>query len=342
MGASFDPMASYVPAGLKKPVKEALAMGWKPGEKRVTKGGWYIYSPKGTQKFYVPITCKDADELAKKLRSLMSKAFLSEKSAFAKHYPPKDEVSELMRGVHVLQDAGATVIPGTVPLIRCNDCDTEFPGWEQYASHQDVCQANVKAALAAKQERAVPKEGQGADRPSEGVSQDVTESTESVHSGTISTKEETPLATESSTPAPKPAPPKTGRRRGYTWTQVTGKENPLHEILYEAVRYNRRLKDEVDSKYSLRLAQYIESEDLLSRLSFGDPDMQATSILEKIRDLVGGGEQENEEAAQTIKQLQEDVATKTTEIEALTKKYTDLRAVLSTFSDLANEAKEAN
>lgn len=338
MSRGFDPSASWVPAQLRKPVKEALSQGWTPGKDRVKAGGWFIYSPKRTEKFYVPITCNDPDMLARKLRSLINKAYLAEDSAFE---PGISSMPGQVEKIHRIQDkvleAGPGIAQGPSPYLTCPDCDGEWLEIEGFMAHQAACQERVRAHLAAEQERTVPEEGDGAVRPSEGVSQDVTDSTEPVHSGTISTKEETPLADESSTPTPKPGP-KTGRARGYTWTQVTGKENPLHEVLYEAVRYTRRFKNETDSKYTLRLAQYIEAEGLLNRLAFADPDVQATATLEKIRELLGGGEdQSTEEDALTIKQLEDEVAKKTAEIETLTNKVTNLRGVLDTLSSLAKE-----
>lgn len=390
MSRVFDPSANWIPAQLKKPVREALDAGWKPGKDRIKAGGWFLYSPKGTEKFYVPITCKDPDTVAKKLRALISKAYLSEPSAFEPNMPPEAAV-QLQGWSEAAITAGAVIIPGPIPHIRCPVCDLEYEGWEAFANHQDECAKAAKAAaekastekerarvidlrtegktyseiaevvslprhevaaivaslngdLPAKQPKAVPKEGGSAVRPSEGVPQSATDSTESVHSGTISTKEETPLATESTTPTPKPGPkqaPKPEakpRKGGYSWTQVNGRGNPLHEIMYESVRMNRRFNGETDSKYAKRLADYIEGEGLLGKLPDADPDVQAAFVLGQIRELLGVGEvQASEEDAETIKQLEVSVAEKDVEIAALNKKVGDLRGVLSTLSDLAKE-----
>lgn len=347
MGRVFDPSASWIPAQLKKPVREALDAGWTPGKDRIKAGGWFIYSPKKTEKFYIPITCKDPDNVAKKLRSLINKAYLAEDSAFE---PGISAVPGAVDRIHRIQDkvldGGPGIKQGPSPYLICPDCDGEWLDTYGFAAHQEACQERMRARLAAEQAVLVPEEGDTADSPSEDVLQDVTVSTEPVHSGIIGTKEETPLAEESNTGTPERKAttpshdPKTGRKRGYTWTRVNGKEDPLHEVLYEAVRYTRRFKNETDSKYTLRLSQYIETEGLLDRLAFADPDMQATATLEKIRELLGGGEaQGTEEDALTIKQLEDSVAEKTTEIETLKAKVTNLRGVLDTLSSLAKETE---
>lgn len=387
MSGSFDPSASYVPAGLRKAAKEATNLGWTA--KKSGREGWFLRSPKGSEKFYIPATCKDPDTLSRKLRSKMNNAYVNERSAFKPDLPP--EAAEAMLALAESAMAkGAVIVPGPDPHITCPMCDDEYDGWEAFANHQEACAkaaaeakqakerarvvdlraagktyseiaemvslprhevASIVAALLgdlpAKQPKAVPKEGDGAARPSEGVPQDATDSTESVHSGTISTKEETPLATTSTTPTPKPGPkqatkvtanPETGRRQGYKWTQVKGRENPLHEILYEAVRMNRRFTGETDSKWTKRLADYIEGEGLLGKLPDADPDVQAAYVLGQIKELLGVGEpQESEEDAETIKKLEASVAEKDAEIVTLNKKVGDLRGVLSTLSDLAKE-----
>lgn len=389
MSGSFDPSASYVPAGLRKAAKEATNLGWTA--KKSGREGWFLRSPKGSEKFYVPITCKDADALARKLRSKINNAYVNERSAFKPDLPPEAAHAMLALAESAMAK-GAVIVPGPDPHITCPVCDEEYDGWEAFANHQDACAkaaaeakrakekarvVDLRAAgktyseiaevvdlprhevaaivaalngdLPAKQPKAVPEEGGGAARPSEGVSQDATDSTEPVHSGTISTKEETPLATTSSTPTPKPGPkqaPKaqatpaqeTGRKTGYKWTQVKGRENPLHEIIYEAVRMNRRFTGETDSKWTKRLADYIEGEGLLGKLPEADPDVQAAYVLGQIKELLGVGEpQASEEDAETIKKLEASVAEKDTEIATLNKKVGDLRGVLSTLSDLAKE-----
>jgi hypothetical protein len=338
MGRAFDPSASWIPAQLKKPVKEAIEAGWIPGKDRIKAGGWFLYSPKRTEKFYIPVTCRDPDQVAKKLRSLVSKAFLSERTAFSPNYPDPDEIDELVRGVGVLSDAGATVIPGPTPIIRCRECDVEFPGWEQYASHQETCAAAPPADV---QQEGVPEEGGEADTPSEGVTQDATVSTEPVHSGIIGTKEETPVASQNDTVAPKPADPAqpkrnpgTGRKQGYKWTQVNGRDNPLHEILYEAVRMTRRFKEETDSKYTRRLAEYIEDEGLLGKLPDADPDVQAAFLLGKIRELLGEGVVEGP-SDEDIEKFKADIASKDEEIAALTKKNSEYADFFSAMSEMA-------
>jgi hypothetical protein len=341
MSRTFDPSDSWIPAGLRKPVKEALESGWTPGPDRLKRGGWFIYSPKRSEKFYIPITCKDPDTVAKKLRALISKAYLSEKNAFE---PDLARVPGAIDHLVRLSDEavldGAVIIPGPTPIIRCPDCDDEFTGWEAFAVHQGPCQENVAAALEAKQEKQVPEEGGDAAVPSEGVTESVADSTEPVHSGRIGTKEETPLATEKNAASPQPTHnPETGRKRGYTWTRVNGKEDPLHEVLYEAVRYTRRFKNETDSKYTLRLAQYIETEGLLDRLVFADPDMQATALLEQIRELLGEGVTPGP-SEEEIEQFKKDIEKKDEEIAALTKKVDEMSEFFSTMSEMGKEFKK--
>lgn len=383
MSGSFDPSASYVPAGLRKAAKEATNLGWTA--KKSGREGWFLRSPKGSERFYIPITCKDADALSRKLRSKINNAYVNERSAFKPDLPPEAAATMLALAESAMAK-GAVIVPGPDPHITCPVCDEEYEGWEAFANHQEACSkaaaeakqakerarvvdlraagktyseiaemvslprhevaaivASLNGDLPAKQAKAVPEEGGSADRPSEGVPQSATDSTESGHSGTISTKEETPLATESNTPTPKPGPKPEAKPRkgGYKWTQVNGRGNPLHEIMYEAVRMNRRFNAETDSKYAKRLADYIEGEGLLGKLPNADPDVQAAYVLGQIKELLGVGEpQESEEDAETIKQLQVSVAQKTEEIDTLTKKVGDLRGILSTFSDLAKEAEK--
>lgn len=383
MSGSFDPSASYVPAGLRKAAKEATNLGWTA--KKSGREGWFLRSPKGSERFYIPITCKDADALSRKLRSKINNAYVNERSAFKPDLPPEAAATMLALAESAMAK-GAVIVPGPDPHITCPVCDEEYEGWEAFANHQEACSkaaaeakqakerarvvdlraagktyseiaemvslprhevaaivASLNGDLPARQAKAVPEEGGSADRPSEGVPQSATDSTESGHSGTISTKEETPLATESNTPTPKPGPKPEAKPRkgGYKWTQVNGRGNPLHEIMYEAVRMNRRFNAETDSKYAKRLADYIEGEGLLGKLPNADPDVQAAYVLGQIKELLGVGEpQESEEDAETIKQLQVSVAQKTEEIDTLTKKVGDLRGILSTFSDLAKEAEK--
>lgn len=386
MSGSFDPSASYVPAGLRKAAKEATNLGWTA--KKSGREGWFLRSPKGSERFYIPITCKDADALARKLRSKINNAYVNERSAFKPDLPPEAAATMLALAESAMAK-GAVIVPGPDPHITCPVCDEEYEGWEAFANHQEACSkaaaeakqakerarvvdlraagktyseiaemvslprhevaaivASLNGDLPAKQAKAVPEEGGSADRPSEGVPQSATDSTESGHSGTISTKEETPLATQSTTPTPKPGPkatanPETGRKQGYKWTQVKGRENPLHEIIYEAVRMNRRFTSETDSKWTKRLADYIEGEGLLGKLPQADPDVQAAYVLGQIKELLGVGEpQASEEDAETIKKLEATVAEKDAEIATLTKKVGEFNDFFSAMSEMApKEAK---
>lgn len=324
--STFSASDSWIPAQLRKPVKEALDSGWVPAKGRTKNGGWWIYSPKKTQKFYVPITCKSPDIVAKKLRELITKAYLAEQqSSFVKGHEgaTPDALDHLMGMAENIVGSGARIIPGPSMQMECPNCEVSFSSWEAFAEHQDDCDARVIALNA---------EAQAKEEPAETVP----DLTEPAQSGTIGTKEETPVATESTTPTPAPKPgPKASRKKGYTWTVVKGKENPLHEVLYEACRYTRRFKNETDSKYSLRLAQYIEAEDLLSRLEFADPDMQATAVLEQIRELVGAGVPDDGEE---IEQLKKDATEKDAQITALTEKVGELRGLMRSLSELAEEA----
>lgn len=364
MSAAFDPSASYVPAGLRKAVAEAVAVGWTAKKNR-GRGGWNMTSPKRTQTFYVPITCKDADTLAKELRSRMSKAYFAEPSAF-KPKPDPGEAAYLQELADMAIMKGATIIPGETPYIRCPICDEEYEGWEAFALHQPDCDAAKKRADVEKErERVLDMRTAGKtyteiadavnlprrevadiiDHFIEGASQDVTESPEPVHSGTISTKEETPVASTSSTPMPKPGPgksspevdAKTGRRRGYRWTQVSGRGNPLHEIIYTAVRMNRRLRDETDSQWTRRLADFIESEGLLGKLPDATPEGQATYMLNQIKDVLYPGGLPVEENPEEIEQYQQEIAAKNEEIEGLKKEVSTLKEFFGTMNSLAQE-----
>lgn len=148
------------------------------------------------------------------------------------------------------------------------------------------------------------------------------------------------MASENNAVAPKPAPaqpernPKTGRKQGYKWTQVNGRDNPLHEILYEAVRMTRRFKEETDSKYTRRLADYIEDEGLLGKLPNADPDVQAAFVLGKIRELLGEGVMEGP-SEEEIEKFKADIASKDEEIAALTKKNGEYADFFSAMSEMA-------
>lgn len=320
---TFSASDSWIPAQLRKPVREALESGWLPAKGRTKSGGWWIYSPKKTQKFYVPITCKSPDIVAKKLRELITKAYLAERSSFVQgHGDGGADTPQMMEMVEGIIADGVRIIPGSDMQMECPVCEVSFMSWEAFAAHQEGCLAKEAARNAEEQAKGQPAET-------------VPDLTEPAQSGTIGTKEETPVATESTTPTPAPKPgPKASRKKGYTWTVVKGKENPLHEVLYEACRYTRRFKNETDSKYSLRLAQYIEEQDLLSRLAFADPDMQATALLEQIREIVGAGEPEDNEEAE---QLKKDAAEKDEQITALTAKVGELRGLIRSLSELASE-----
>lgn len=332
MSRVFDPSASWIPAQLKKPVKEAIEAGWTPGKDRIKAGGWFIYSPKKSEKFYIPITCRDPDNVAKKLRALISKAYLTETNAFEPDMARAPGATEYL--VELSTNAvldGAIILPGPVPSIQCPDCDLEFTGWDAFAAHQGPCQEAVRARLAAEQAAGVPEEGDGADVPAEGVSQSAPDSTEPVQSGTIGTKEETPLATEDTATPPAKKKVKKG---GYTWTHV---EEPLHAMLYEAVRYTRRWKNETDSKWTKRLAQYIEEEGLLNTLVFEvDADAKASHVLDQIRELLGEEITEGP-SEEEIEQFKKDLAEKDATIAELGEKVTELRGILTALSDMARE-----
>lgn len=326
MGASFEPSASYVPAGLRKAAKEALNMGWTA--RKSGREGWFLRSPKGKQKFYLPVSCKDADALARELRSRINKAYLAESGGVGPKYGDvPGAVDQLTRMQDkVMEQTGASIRQGPDPTLACPDCDGEWLEVDGFMAHQEACQANVRARLAAAH-----------------ASQGVTEQAESAHSGTISTKEEAPLATQSSTPTPKPGPkpgpapqrnPETGRKQGYQWTQVNGRGNPLHEIIYEAVRMTRRFKDETDSKYSKRLADYIEGEGLLAKLPDADPDVQAAYVLGQIRDLLGGGEPQGL-SEEEVEQFKKDIAERDEQIAGLTKKVDEYKDFFSAMSEMA-------
>lgn len=163
------------------------------------------------------------------------------------------------------------------------------------------------------------------------------------------------MASVSTTPAPKPGPkvtpkpgpeidPKTGRKRGYRWTQVTGKGNPLHEILYTAVRMNRRVRDETDSQWTLRMAEFIEAEGLLGKLPDADPELRAAYLLNQIREVLYPDGEPVEENPEEIEQYEQaiaakdaEIATKNEEIEGLNKEVSTLKEFFGTMNSLAQE-----
>lgn len=322
MSNAFNPQASYVPAGLRKPAAEAIAMGWT-AKKSGGRGGWFIQSPKGTEKFYVPITANDPDTLAKKLRAKMSKAYLAEQSAFEPNGPRKMTyaVEELARASAEVIEDGATITPGPVPQIGCKDCDASFTGWDAFAQHQEACKERTAAALAAAQQAEVLPEGSEPDRPSEGQAEDAPENQqESGQAGTITTEEEAVPEAAASHPV---------KKGGYTWTHV---KEPLHRVIYAAIRYNRRWKGETDSEWSKRLAAYMEQENLLDGLTpnvEAVEDGEATRLVAQIRRLLGGEEMESLRAQVT------ELAGKN---EEMGEENERLKSTLRTLSDLAREA----
>lgn len=316
MSGSFDPQASYVPAGLRKATKEALSQGWTA--KKSGSGGWFIRSPKGTQKFYIPITAKDPDALATKLRSLINKAYLAERTSFEQRAgggtAPKDVVDRFSKaGDVVIERTGAAIQTGPSPTLTCPDCDGEWLEIEGFMAHQPACQERVRARLADEQARAVPEEGDDAVEPSTERTEDVPEQTQS---GTIAHEEETLADTEEV---------QASKRTRRSWTLTTN--DPLHRALYVAIRTNPRRTSETDSKWARRLADYFVEESLLDEVlpEFEPTDeVSAARVLAQIRALVGADE------AEALK----------VRIEELESKNEGLRTTLRTFSDLAREATQ--
>lgn len=312
MSGSFDPQASYVPAGLRKAVKEALSQGWTA--KKSGSGGWFLHSPKRSQKFYVPITAKDPDALASKLRSMINKAYLAERSAFENRGPDDEDYEQIVKktshaGERVIEYTGAAIQTGPSPTLTCPDCDGEWLEIEGFMAHQKACQERVRERLAAEQAEQVPVEASADDEPS-------TERTDVVpeqpQSGTIAHEEET-LTDKADAPV---------RRRG-AWTLTTN--DPLHRALYVAIRTNPRRQHETDSKWARRLADYFIEEDLLDEVlpDFEPTDeVSAARTLAQIRALVGADE------AEALK----------VQVQELTEKNTALRTTLTTLSELAQEA----
>lgn len=313
MSGSLDPQAAYVPAGLRKAVKEALDLGWTA--KKSGSGGWFIRSPKGSQKFYIPITAKDPDVLARKLRSLINKAYITESGGLG---PDFNQVPGFVQkvsfaGDKVMENTGAVIKPGPDPTLSCPDCDGEWLEIEGFVAHQEACQERVRARLAAAQQEEVPEEVPVVEEPSTGRTEDVPEQTQS---GTIAHQEET-LTDMDKVPATK-------RTRG-SWTLTTN--DPLHRALYVAIRSNPRRTNETDSKWARRLADYFIEESLLDEVlpDFEPVDeVSAARTLAQIRALVGADE------AEALK----------VQVQELTQKNVALRTTLTTLSELAQEAKE--
>ena len=336
MSGSLNPQARYVPAGLRKAVDEALRLGWTA--KKSGSGGWTIRSPKGTQSFYIPITAKDPDALATKLRSKMSKAYLGEKSAFHPSLP--NEVIDLvMPAVEATLAEGVSIQPGTSPTSVCPDCNVEFLTWEAFAAHQKGCQERVAAEREALEEKILTLYAEGTSIPdiSRAVNlhhaevleiiapfaADEQERTEDVpeetQSGTIAHEEETLADTNEAQ-----VPTRTRAKRG-AWTLTTN--DPLHRALYVAIRTNPRRINETDSKWARRLADYFVEESLLEEVlpEFEPTDeVSAGRVLAQIRALVGADEADGLKA----------------KVAELTQANERLRTTLTTFSDLAREATQ--
>lgn len=312
MSGSFDPQASYVPAGLRKAAKEAVSQGWTA--KKSGREGWFLRSPKGTQKFYVPITCKDPDALARKLRSLINKAYLAEDSAFE---PGISSMPGAVNRIHRIQDevldGGPSIQQGPSPYLVCPDCDGEWLDTYGFAAHQEACQKRMRERLAAEQQQEVPEEGDGVVEPAEERTEDVPEQTQS---GTIAHEEETLTDTEQE-------PVRKVKRR--SWTQTTN--DPLHRALYIALREAPRRTNETDSKWARRLADCFIEKDLLAEVlpEFEPTDeVTASRLLAQIRAMLGADE------AEALK----------VKVDELTQANESLRTTLRTFSDLAREATQ--
>lgn len=316
MSGSFDPQASYVPAGLRKATKEALSQGWTA--KKSGSGGWFIRSPKGTQKFYIPITAKDPDALATKLRALINKAYLSERTSFEARNgggtAEKEFIDKIVdAGTFVIERTGAAIQTGPSPTLPCPDCDGEFLEIEGFMAHQPSCQERVRARLAAEQARAVSEEGDDVVEPATERTEDVPEQPQS---GTIAHEEETLADTEEV---------QASKRTRRSWTLTTN--DPLHRALYVAIHANPRRANETESKWSRRLADYFVEENLLDEvlpeLGPGD-ELTAARVLAQIRALVGADEAEALKA----------------QVDELKTANESLRTTLRTFSELAREATQ--
>lgn len=312
MSGSLDPQASYVPSGLRKAVKEALEQGWTA--KKSGSGGWFIRSPKGSQKFYIPITAKDPDALATVLRSKINKAYLRESGGIGPDYK---SVPGAVERISKLQDVvigtGTIINQGPDPTLSCPDCDGEWTEIEGFIAHQEACQKRVREALAAEQEQAVPEEGDDVVEPSEGRTEDVPEQTQS---GTIAHEEETLTDTQE---VQKPK-----QKRG-SWTLTTN--DPLHRALYIALREAPRRTNETDSKWARRLADCFIEQDLLAEVlpEFEPTDeVSASRVLAQIRTMLGADETEALKA----------------QVDELKTANESLRTTLRTFSELAREATQ--
>lgn len=316
MSGSLDPQASYVPAGLRKAVKEALDQGWTA--KKSGSGGWFIRSPKGTQKFYIPITAKDPDALATVLRSKINKAYLREPTSFERRAgggtAPQETIDRMTAaGDVVIHMTGAGIRQGPAGVLTCPDCDGEWVEIDGFIGHQDECRERVRAALTAEQAQEVPEEGDDVVEPSEGRTEDVPEQTQS---GTIAHEEETLTDTQE---VQKPK-----QKRG-SWTLTTN--DPLHRALYIALREAPRRTNETDSKWARRLADCFIEQDLLAEVlpEFEPTDeVSASRVLAQIRTMLGADETE------ALK----------VQVDELKTANESLRTTLRTFSELAREATQ--
>ena len=302
----FDPSARYVAAALRKPCAEAIAQGWTA---RKSPPGWMLRSPKRTQKFYVPASTGNPEGVARRLRELITKAFLVEDNGFRPN-APEGMAEEILENLQEME--GATIRPGGVPTIGCDDCDREFTTWDGFAAHQKVCLANVAAEMAAEYEPEADPEPEEVLGPPEGPEMHEEEALSSVEFVPNSTK----MVNREEAVADVETPKK--KRGGYTWVHV---RDELHRALYSAVRDTTRRKGETDSKWSKRLAEYIESNDLMPSLTDSESSSSDTETLNAIRELLGGGEVDN---------LKEQLEEKTQEADKL-------RDTLRTLASFAKE-----
>lgn len=120
-----------IPKELRTTVRRAISMGWTA--KKTSSGGHTMYSPKKTERFYVPITAKDPHSLARTFDTLISKAFIAEEPALLDASP-----SLTTRVVETLAEKGGSINLGPSPTIVCALCRprVEFLDYEGFAAHR--------------------------------------------------------------------------------------------------------------------------------------------------------------------------------------------------------------
>lgn len=151
-----------IPKDLRETVKRAISMGWTA--KKTSSGGHTMHSPRGTARFYVPITAKDPSTLARTFDVLISKTYIAENPGLNESDP--ETMAFVVEGI---AKKGGSVNVGMAPTIVCALCKprVEFIDYEGFAAHQTAAhppQHQVTASEGVQEQSeesgAAPDEGQ--------------------------------------------------------------------------------------------------------------------------------------------------------------------------------------